>query len=41
LTGQGELGRLIIGVLRAEHRPISNLEIAQIILDRGGFSPDL
>lgn len=38
---QGELGRLIIGVLRAADGPMSNLEIAQIILDRGGFDHSL
>ena len=38
---QGELGALIVGVLRAEGRPMTNLEIAAVILERGGFGRDL
>jgi hypothetical protein len=38
---QGELGRLIIAILRAENRPMGNLEIASIIFVRGGFGPEL
>lgn len=37
LFRQGELGALIIAVLRAEDRPMTNLELAQAIFDRGGF----
>lgn len=37
----GELGRLIIGVLRAEQRPMTNLELADTILRRGGFDRGL
>lgn len=33
----GELGRLIIAILRAENRPMTNLEITRAIFDRGGF----
>ena len=35
---QGELGMLIIGVLRSNGRPMTNLEIARVIFERGGFS---
>jgi hypothetical protein len=35
------VGRLIVGVLRAENRPMGNLEITRIIFERGGFGPEL
>lgn len=38
---QGELGRLIIGLLRAADSPMTNLEIARIVMERGGLSHDL
>jgi len=38
---QGELGRLIIAVLRAEQRAMTNLELADIILCRGSFDRSL
>jgi hypothetical protein len=38
---QGELGRLIIAVLRSHGGPMTNLEIANLILDRGGFAQEL
>lgn len=38
---QGELGRLIVAVLRARGCPMTNLEIADLILKRGGFSQEL
>lgn len=38
---QGELGRLIIAILREERRPMANLEIAQMILDRGGYDESM
>lgn len=38
---QGELGRLIVAVLRAEQRAMTNLELADTILRRGGFDRSL
>lgn len=38
---QGELGRIIIAVLRAQGAPMTNLEIADTILQRGGFDRHL
>lgn len=34
---QGELGRLIIAILREEKRAMTNLEIARVIMERGGY----
>lgn len=33
----GELGRLIIGLLRAGKGPMTNLEIAKAVIERGGY----
>ena len=38
---QGELGRLIIGLLRTANGPMTNLEIARTVIERGGLSQDL
>ncbi|MBV9548553.1 MAG: hypothetical protein JO256_02640 [Alphaproteobacteria bacterium] len=38
---QGELGRLIIGLLRSSDKPMTNLDIARAIFDRGAFEPNL
>ncbi len=38
---QGELGRLIIGLLRTADGPMTNLEIARTVMERGGLSQDL
>jgi hypothetical protein len=35
------LGQLIIGLLRAANSPMTNLEIARTIMERGGLSQDL
>ena len=37
LFRQGELGRLILGVMRTAGRPMSNLDITQAIMERGGY----
>lgn len=41
LFRQGELGRLIGGILRAEGRPMGVAEITKIIMERGGFDKRL
>ena len=38
---QGELGRLIMGILRFQNRPMTNLEIAGIIMRQGGYRSHL
>lgn len=38
---QGELGMLVLGILRAQGRPMTHVEIAQIILRNGGFDSTL
>ncbi|HET7084420.1 MAG TPA: hypothetical protein VFI23_06595 [Rhizomicrobium sp.] len=38
---QGELGRLIIGLLRVSTEPMTNLEIAKAIMQRGGYRSHL
>jgi hypothetical protein len=38
---QGELGRLIIAILRDAQAPMTNLEIADLILARGGYDRGL
>jgi hypothetical protein len=37
----GELGRLILGLLRASARPLTNLEIARTVMQRGGYRSHL
>ena len=37
LFRQGELGRLVLGVLRASGQPMTNLEITQAVMDRDGY----
>ncbi len=41
LFKQGELGALIVGVLRADNRPLTNLEISQVIIERSGYAKEL
>jgi hypothetical protein len=38
LFRSGELGRIILGVLRSEQRPLTNIEVGRIVFQRGGFS---
>ncbi|MEO8131126.1 MAG: hypothetical protein ABI822_28765, partial [Bryobacteraceae bacterium] len=38
---QGELGRLIIGLLRASSVPMTNLELTKAIMQRGGYRDHL
>ena len=38
---QGELGRLIVGLLRAAKGPMTNLEIAKAVMERGGYRSHL
>lgn len=38
---QGELGRLLIALLRTEGRPMTNIEMSNIILSRGGYAAEL
>jgi hypothetical protein len=38
---QGELGRIIVGLLRASDGPMTNLELANLIIERGGIDASL
>jgi hypothetical protein len=41
LFRQGELGQILIGLLRASGRPMSNIELATLIIQRGGYDQAL
>jgi len=41
LFRQGELGQILIGLLRAAGRPMTNIELATIVIERGGYDPTL
>lgn len=38
---QGELGQILIGLLRASGRPMSNIELATLVIQRGGYDQSL
>jgi hypothetical protein len=40
LFRQGELGRIIISLLRAHKQPMTNLVLARLIHDRGEYGPE-
>ena len=40
LFRQGELGRVVLGVLRDSRRPMTNLEISRAVMERGGYEKE-